>query len=305
MSRSRYRKNPSSDSTVRDMSWEEVGARTAGKMVARKIAEKGAKKALVKAGVKIAGKTGSKIVPGVGWVLAGVEAAPVAVHEGKRFGREVEKEIGRAWKSGKEVKKRGIVRGIGHQAGEGVKASARLQWSMSKGLGRTTLAGLTARELAEATYYEGVPAKANAAGDAPLYAAILAHLRALQWFYWTAHWTVGGPSYYGDHLLLQRLYEGLNESIDELGERMVAYFGVGSVNPMAIQSLSQKVLMEIANVPDPMRAALRMEESLSDSVRKAWQANQQHEMHLGLDDFLMGLANTRDTAIYLLRRRTA
>lgn len=302
---SKYRFNPDSESTVRDMSWQEVGARTAGKMLARKFGEKAAKKAVVRAGVKVGGKTASKYVPGVGWVLMAVEAAPVAVHEGKRLVTEVGEQVGRAKKVGQEVRRRGAVKGSLYGAGQAVKESLRTQFSTSKAISRTGLAAVTARELAEATYYEDKALKKNPASDGPLYASILAHLRALQWYYWSSHWTVGGASYYGDHLLFQKLYEGLNESIDELGERMVSYFGVSSVNPMAIQSLSQKVLMEVANVSDPMFAALKMEDSLRSAIKKAWKANQDHEMYLGLDDFLMGLSNERDTAIYLLERRTA
>lgn len=136
---------------------------------------------------------------------------------------------------------------------------------------------------------------------------LLAHLRAIQWFYWTAHWSVSGASFYGDHLLLQRLYQenDINEAIDGLGERIVAYFGPEAVNPAMIGAMAQKILMGASESTDVMKVALKMEMGLQEAIRRAWQANQAHDMSLGLDDFLMALANERDTAIYLLRQRTA
>lgn len=149
--------------------------------------------------------------------------------------------------------------------------------------------------------------------DVNLFQAILAHLRALQWIAWTSHWTASGPSYYGDHLLLQRLYAGeeggpdINEQIDQLGERMVAYFGTKSVNPAAISSMTHRILELTDNVASPYARLLVIEKVTQTAIRKAWKANQDsgNEMSLGIDDYLMSLANERDTVRYLLQRRVA
>ncbi len=156
--------------------------------------------------------------------------------------------------------------------------------------------------------------------DAGLYQDVLAHLRALQWLYWTTHWTSKGPNFYGDHLLLQRLYEGkdggpnINEEIDALGERMVAYLGPEYVNPLAINDKVQSALRNATAASDPTGSTLNvdplkvlsmLERRLQGSIKKAWKANSAHEasFSLGVDDFLMGLAKERDTAIYLLQQR--
>jgi DNA-binding ferritin-like protein len=141
----------------------------------------------------------------------------------------------------------------------------------------------------------------------PLLVSVLAHLRALQWLYWTTHWTTQGPNFYGQHLLLQRLYEGkkggpnINEQIDQLGERLVAYFGAASINPVLIQQQAT-TLLERVQGGEPVAALMRLEEHLQRAVRAAWDAEQQagSSRSLGLDDYLMGLANERDTARYLL-----
>jgi DNA-binding ferritin-like protein len=149
--------------------------------------------------------------------------------------------------------------------------------------------------------------------DVGMYQDILAHLRALQWVYTTSHWTSAGPNSYSDHLLLQRLYEGLDKPIDALGERMVAYFGPQSVDPGVIngkaQQLVEEASTEFAHLPDGSRSdaagLLAAEKSLQRHIRAAWKANQDSgdEMSLGIDDYLMGLANERDEAIYLLKQR--
>lgn len=147
--------------------------------------------------------------------------------------------------------------------------------------------------------------------EVELYQDILAHLRALQWVSWTSHWTASGPSYYSDHRLLQRLYTGkggpdINEEIDALGERMVAYFGPPSVDPEAIVGrVHQLTGQAVKSSADQFEALLTMEMQLQQAIRRAWEANQAsgEHMSLGIDDLLMSLANEREGAIYLLRRR--
>ena len=158
--------------------------------------------------------------------------------------------------------------------------------------------------------------------DGVLYQDILVHLRALQWVYWTTHWQVSGDTFYGDHLLLNRLYAGrgggpkINDQIDDLGERMVAYFGAESVNPALINRKVHEVLLWDHGEWMYMPTAPGLEEGtfgqlyslevrLQGAIRRAWEANQKSGtyMSLGLDDYLMSLANERDTAIYLLGRR--
>jgi len=56
-------------------------------------------------------------------------------------------------------------------------------------------------------------------------AVFLDLLRGLQLLHQTAHWQTKGANYYSDHLLFQRLYQGLAEEIDSVGERSV---GLGS-----------------------------------------------------------------------------
>ena len=146
--------------------------------------------------------------------------------------------------------------------------------------------------------------------DVGLYQDLLAHLRALQWFAWTTHWTSKGQNFYGDHLLLQRLYEGkgggpdINEQIDQLGERMVAYFGSEAINPVRISSRARSILAHTGDL-SPLQRLYALEDNTQRVIKVAWDAEQKSgdERSLGIDDFLMSLANERDTARYLLKQR--
>lgn len=143
-----------------------------------------------------------------------------------------------------------------------------------------------------------------AASDLPLFQDILAHLRALQWLAITSHWTSDGQSFYGDHLLLQRIYESINAPVDELGERMVAYFGSNSVYPRLINGKVCSLLKSVEG-QERFAALLSLERCLQTALKLAWKANQAsgEQMSLGIDDFLMGLANSQDTTAYLLMQR--
>jgi DNA-binding ferritin-like protein len=140
---------------------------------------------------------------------------------------------------------------------------------------------------------------------------LLAHLRALQWLAWQAHWVAFGPNFYGDHLLLERLYTGkkggpnIQMQIDGLGERMVAYFGPQSVNPVESERRVLAILNRLVSA-EPLMALSRLEETTQAVIRSAWKSNKESgNPYLGLDNFFMQLADERDVARYLLRQRVS
>lgn len=145
------------------------------------------------------------------------------------------------------------------------------------------------------------------------YLSIVAHLRAIQWLAWNAHWVSSGPNAYGMHLLLERLYSGkgddapgpnIEEHIDEIGERIVAYFGNSAIDPAQLNHQSTLLLQSVAKQEtDPVCQLLCLERSLQRVLKDVWEKEQSSkDRSLGLDDYLMGLANERDTVIYLLQQ---
>jgi len=142
---------------------------------------------------------------------------------------------------------------------------------------------------------------------------LMALLRALQIETHEGHWTVKGGNYYGDHLLLQRIYAGgdgspvLQDEIDGLGERIVSYCGASFVDsPAVLRKTSTLVDSWRKESSDPIKRALIGEEALQFAVRETYDAlRATGSMPLGMDDFLMGISSAHDTNRYLLQRRLA
>jgi DNA-binding ferritin-like protein len=134
---------------------------------------------------------------------------------------------------------------------------------------------------------------------------LLSFLRVMHWHYWTYHWQVKGLSFYGDHLLFERLYSGMPESIDSLAEKIVAMFGgvaVDSEQQLKIANIITKRLgFEQSNL---YSNALTLEEMLQEIVESTYDKLVEiDELSLGLDDFLAALANKHETNFYLLQQR--
>lgn len=144
---------------------------------------------------------------------------------------------------------------------------------------------------------------------------LLGLLRALQWSAWVTHWQLSGPNFYGDHLLFQRIYGGdtdktpaggaVNEQIDTLGEKIVALYGAESFNAIQIQELTTIALNKVANsAKNPIHRALLLEEATQRALVVTHAALREGgSLSLGMDNFLQGIADDRETALYLLRQR--
>lgn len=134
---------------------------------------------------------------------------------------------------------------------------------------------------------------------------ILGMLRALHWLHWTAHWQVKGNPSYGDHLLFERLYTGIVDEIDTLAEKLVGAFGSGAVDALRQVSTTQDWLAGWMSKGDTEIArALAAENQFQGQVRAVYEAvKSAGGMTLGLDDFLMSMANAHETNVYLLRQR--
>lgn len=137
---------------------------------------------------------------------------------------------------------------------------------------------------------------------------LLAILRGAHWAHWTSHWQVKGNPYYGDHLLLQRIYEGLIEEIDTLAEKIVGTYGAQAVAPVDQAQLMANTILPIAEAKaesDPIYRALLIEEALQVSFKNIYNSLKEMDvLTLGMDDFIMSMANAHETYLYLLRQRT-
>lgn len=135
---------------------------------------------------------------------------------------------------------------------------------------------------------------------------LLAALRAAHWSHWTSHWQVKGNSFYGDHELMDRLYNSLIEEIDTLAEKIVCDFGYEAVHPAPqAQTMAQLLIpVEKNSGGDPLQRALFVEESLQVFFKAAYNYLKKKDyLSLGMDDFLMSMANAHEENLYLMRQR--
>jgi len=133
---------------------------------------------------------------------------------------------------------------------------------------------------------------------------LLAALRGAHWSHWTSHWQIKGSNYYGDHLLLQRIYEAIPPEIDTLAEKIVAYYGPDSVEPIC-QAQIMLEFLQFQEEKDPIFRAKNVEEYLLQFFEVLFkQLESRNELSLGMNDFLAATANAHETFTYLLRQRT-
>lgn len=132
---------------------------------------------------------------------------------------------------------------------------------------------------------------------------LLASLRAAYLTYRTAHWQAKGDAYYGDHLMLQRIYEEAEKHVDSIGERIVGYYGASAVD-LADQTERVAGWSErFSRKADPLQASLVAAKAVRDELERTYNLLQtQGELTLGMDDLLMSISSDKDTHVYLLQQ---
>ena len=132
---------------------------------------------------------------------------------------------------------------------------------------------------------------------------MLALLRAQYMAYQTSHWQSMGQAYYGNHLLFQRLYEGVQAEVDGLAEKLVGYVGVDAVDLTPQVALVMSWVQRWSQVEDHHMRGLRSERDLQAVFQSSYDAiKAARAMTLGLDDWIMATANAHDTNAYLLQQ---
>lgn len=132
---------------------------------------------------------------------------------------------------------------------------------------------------------------------------VLSLMQAQYHNYFTNHWQAKGDNYYGNHLLFQRLYEGMVEEIDTLAEKIVAYFGGSSVDMSKVNKRSQFWIDRWNRKSDIVERSINSEKDLHNILDKTYNIlKERKDMSLGLDDYIMATANAHETNLYLLQQ---
>lgn len=164
-----------------------------------------------------------------------------------------------------------------------------------------------ARKFAQrrAAYYDvGTPDK-----YAPL-SFLLALLRAAYMIHQTAHWQTRGGHYYGDHTLLQRIYEDSLEGIDGIAERTIGLGVPEHVCPVKQVQTIQSIIGTVCrgtSAPDAealMRRSLDVESLIIQTISQVKAViDASGGLTEGLDDLLQGTASKHEEFVYLLKQR--
>lgn len=125
--------------------------------------------------------------------------------------------------------------------------------------------------------------------------------------YYQAHWRTSGEPYYGDHLLFERLYEGIQCELDTMAEKILGYNGADTIDIVELNRLATTKLEEWTSTSSDFRQqGLASEEDMQASFKMHYdQLKEMDALPMGLDDFLMATAGKHDTHQYLLQQRTS
>ena len=138
-------------------------------------------------------------------------------------------------------------------------------------------------------------------------ATLVALLRAVYQTHQASHWQTRAKSYYGDHLLYQRLYEDTLPEIDQVAERAIGMGGLELMDPGKQSSLTTRFVSAIRGnrgLPSPRglaQTSLRAEMALLQAIDEVLSLGASQ----GTQNLLQGIADKHEGHLYLLQQRLA
>lgn len=94
----------------------------------------------------------------------------------------------------------------------------------------------------------------------------------------------------------------MEEEIDTLAEKIVGSYGSEALSDLAMMADSHRFLGGHID-GDLLKQALHMEEHLQGALKIVYdELKATNELSLGMDDFIMALASSHETNLYLLRQ---
>jgi DNA-binding ferritin-like protein len=131
---------------------------------------------------------------------------------------------------------------------------------------------------------------------------LLAALEALSSHYRAAHWQCTGPSSYSDHLLFEKLYKEERKEIDTLAEKIVELCG-NIIVPRALMRKTSHILMHTEG-KGVLKGAMILERGTMYLIEDCYNCLDDCELlSMGWDDYLMGLVNSHENHMYLIKQR--
>lgn len=141
---------------------------------------------------------------------------------------------------------------------------------------------------------------------------VLVHLRYLALVHQTHHWIAKGDAFYGDHLLFDRVYDGVIKDIDKVAEKAVGVGNEANVNlPLQISQVMQlcKAYGSPQTVPqtsDLARASLTAEYNFLKILKACCESMRSQGIDTpGIMNMFEQIADDHEGYVYLLKQRCA
>jgi len=140
-------------------------------------------------------------------------------------------------------------------------------------------------------------------------AGLLVFLRAVAMVHQTHHWVTKGNTSYGDHLLFERLYNGMLPEIDSVAERAVGSTGATLIADFRAQASCVADILNSLGQPGESAAelvqkSLEAEALLSLGVTKIVELLKNNSsLSRGTDNLIAGIEDKHEEHRYLLQQR--
>jgi DNA-binding ferritin-like protein len=124
------------------------------------------------------------------------------------------------------------------------------------------------------------------------------------------HWQSSGPTYYGDHLLFDRIYNDTDDLIDPLAEKAVGTGSTKTVNPVLHSQQAAEFVTALHpgtdNLSDTDMALVSYNTALAIIFLIDWalkSLESRGQLTNGIDNMLQGIADKHEEFVYLLQQR--
>jgi DNA-binding ferritin-like protein len=130
----------------------------------------------------------------------------------------------------------------------------------------------------------------------------VALLRCVGLVHQNSHWLTKGKNFYGNHLLFERIYNSALKDMDGAAEKLIGLFSDEVLDLDMQAEMIGKTLKEFAK-ENPVETSLAIEKEFLEFSQKFYDTlKKEDKLSLGLDDFLMATASSREEAVYLLQQ---
>jgi DNA-binding ferritin-like protein len=139
---------------------------------------------------------------------------------------------------------------------------------------------------------------------------VLSALRANSIASQNAHWMSKGETFYGDHLMYERIYNENAAEIDSFVEKVIPILGEKSISPVESLEITLEILKSCADIKaeSPAEEILKLSLEIEKLTLKMLEdlykdMKESNTITLGMDDLLMAMCNSHEGHIYLLSQR--